>query len=103
MQTKGWLNIHRPYIDTEKFVQLSDEELCKKVQQGGAASRGRLWRRYQDFVRRVVYKRSQQHHLPPHEMADALQESYFAFHEAVRQYNPRIVTNNKAKRKQVSI
>lgn len=82
-------------FDFEKPLKLSDEELCIRAQQGCVASRELLWHESQGFVRQVVCKKSRQLCLPPHEMADALQESYFAFHEAVQQYNPICQSNGK--------
>ncbi len=81
--------------DFKERLQLSDEELCNQARQGCAASGDLLWRRHQDFVRRVVCKKNHQYRLPAHELADALQESYFAFHEAVQQYNPALCRHGK--------
>jgi RNA polymerase sigma factor (sigma-70 family) len=95
MQSAKWLSAHLTHVDFEELVKLSDEELCQKTRLGCVASQDLLWRRHQDFVWRVVCKKNHQHHLPLHELADALQESYFAFHEAVQQYNPTICRNGK--------
>ncbi len=71
-----------------KLVECSDEDLCRNAQRGCLASRDLLWLRYREFVRTVLYKQNQRHHLPPQEIADALQELYFAFHATVRRYDP---------------
>ena len=96
MQATTRLNLPPLRNDSEKLSQLSDEELCQKAQQGCAASRGLLWHRHRDFVKRVVYKKNRQLGLPEREMADALQSIYFAFHEALQQYDPEHHSNGKS-------
>ncbi|MCI0560262.1 MAG: sigma-70 family RNA polymerase sigma factor [Nitrososphaera sp.] len=71
-----------------KLVDCSDEDLCRNAQRGCLASRDLLWRRYRNFIQKVLHKQNQHHHLPSHEIADVVQELYFAFHTAVERYNP---------------
>ena len=66
---------------------ISDEVLCENAQRGCEASAYLLWQRYQDFVRKVIYRENQRHRLPPGELPDALQDAYFAFHAAVQRYD----------------
>ena len=75
-------------LHSQELVKLSDEELCRNAQQGCVASRNLLWRRYHDFVQKVLYRQNQHYRLPAHEIADALQELYFAFHNTVQRYDP---------------
>jgi len=77
-----------PYVNLGELVQLSDEELCRNAQRGCAASRDLLWKRHVIFIRIVVYNQNKHQHLPPHEICDALQELYFAFHVTVQRYDP---------------
>jgi DNA-directed RNA polymerase specialized sigma24 family protein len=71
-----------------EFIKISDEELCRNAQQGCAASRDILWHRFREYIQRIVHKENKRHYLPEQEIADALQELYFAFYEAVQQYHP---------------
>ncbi|MGH7594846.1 MAG: RNA polymerase sigma factor [bacterium] len=77
-----------PGIYAIKLVDCSDEVLCRNAQRGCLASRDLLWHRYYDFVQKILHKQNQRHHLPSHEIADALQELYFAFHTTVQRYQP---------------
>lgn len=72
----------------EELVDCSDEELCRNAQRECVASREVLWHRYSDFIRRIVWTENYHQHLPQHELADALQELYFAFDRAVQRYDP---------------
>ncbi len=74
---------------------LSNEELCQNARRGCALSKNLLWQRCQELIRRVAYKKIFRHGLPAHEMADALQELYFAFHEALLQYDPQRHSTSK--------
>ena len=82
------LNKKPPAAHPNEFVILSDETLCRHAQQGCAISRDLLWRRHCDFIRSILYRENARQQLPVHEIADALQESYFAFHLTMQQYNP---------------
>jgi RNA polymerase sigma factor (sigma-70 family) len=82
------LNKHLQNSRSKGPVELSDEELCRSTQQGCAASRNFLWIRYSDYIQRIVHKENKRQNLPRHEIADALQELYFAFHAAVLRYDP---------------
>lgn len=74
--------------NSQKLVGLSDEELCRHAQKGCTKSHDLLWQRYHDFVKQVIRRESFKRQLPPAETADALQELYFAFREAIRHYAP---------------
>jgi RNA polymerase sigma factor (sigma-70 family) len=80
--------IRRPEAYSIKLVDCSDEDLCRNAQRGCSASRDLLWRRYRDFVQKILHKQNQRHHLPSQEIADAMQELYFAFHATVQRYQP---------------
>jgi len=75
------------FTHSQEFVDYSDEQLCRNAQEGCAASMNLLWKRHVDFIRIVVYKENKHQHLPPHEIPDALQELYFAFHVTVQRYD----------------
>jgi RNA polymerase sigma factor (sigma-70 family) len=77
-----------PNAPPVELVECSDEDLCRNAQRGCLASRDLLWRRYRDFVQKVLHKQNRRHHLPSHEITDALQELYFAFHTTVQRYQP---------------
>jgi RNA polymerase sigma factor (sigma-70 family) len=77
------------------LIALSNEELCQNAQRGCARSKALLWQRCQEFVRGVAYNKNFHHGLPSREMADAVQELYFAFHEALQQYDPQHHSNHK--------
>jgi DNA-directed RNA polymerase specialized sigma subunit len=68
--------------------ELSDEDLCKNAQSGCVASKDLLWHRHIDFIESIVYRENKHQHLPQHEIADALQELYFAFHTTLQRYDP---------------
>lgn len=82
------LSKHLSHVDLGELVKRSDEELCDQAKQGCAVSRNLLWKRYQNFVQRIVYNANHHQHLPQHEMVDALSELYLAFHETVQRYDP---------------
>jgi DNA-directed RNA polymerase specialized sigma subunit len=75
-------------VNWGKLVQLSNEDLCKNAQQGCRASSDLLWHRLIDFIQLIVYRENKRQHLPQNEIADALQELYFAFHTTVQRYDP---------------
>jgi len=91
----AWVNGHFASAELAGTCQFSDQELCQKTRAGCARARNLLWQRHQDFVQRVIGKRNQQKHLPWDEMTDALQEAYFAFHEAVQRFDPSGHSNGK--------
>jgi DNA-directed RNA polymerase specialized sigma24 family protein len=78
-----------PNIHPREPVKLADEELCRNAQQGCAASKDLLWKRYINFIRVIVQQENNHYNLPPNEVDDVLQELYFAFHVAVQRYNPQ--------------
>lgn len=78
-----------PHIHSQEPVKLSDEELCRNAQQGCAASKDLLWKRYINFIRVIVQQENKHYYLPQNEIDDALQELYLAFHSAVQRYNPQ--------------
>lgn len=90
------LNQRLLHAHSKELVGRSDEELCRNAQRGCVASREVLWHRYSDFIWRIVRKENYHQHLPQHEIADALQELYFAFHLAVRRYDPENHSDRKS-------
>jgi DNA-directed RNA polymerase specialized sigma24 family protein len=78
-----------PDVNGGEFVQLSDEELCKNARRGCTASKDLLWQRYGGYIQKIVQLENRRHHLPQHEMFDALQDLYFAFHTSILRYNPQ--------------
>lgn len=85
----SWPNKHVLNIQHQKPVKLSDEELCRNVQQGCTISENLLWKKYFNFIRNIVHQKNRRCHLPSNEIIDALQELYFAFRIAVRRYDPQ--------------
>lgn len=67
--------------------EFSDEDLCQNVQRGCIVSKNLLWRRYADFIKIAMLRENKRQHLPSHELNDAVQNLYFAFHIAVQRYN----------------
>ena len=88
LKNPAYLCVCPQEVATEETLYLSDGELCQKAQKGCTFSKNLLWARYQNFIRRVVYRRNHHYHLPENEMGDVLQEAYFAFHETVQRFDP---------------
>lgn len=90
-----WSNKSFSTDNHKDLVHLSDDELCQRSRKGCVSSRNLLWHRYQDFVLRIICRRTHQYRLPSHEIADARQELYFAFHQAVQRYDPQAYSRGK--------
>jgi len=91
---KSGLKKRSSHDHSEELGELSDKELCRKAQRGCVVSRDLLWYRYGDYIQRIVHKRNKCQHLLQCEIADALQELFFAFHKAVLRYDPENHYNN---------
>ncbi len=76
--------------------ELSDETLCQNVHRGCTSSKHLLWRRYADFINIAMRRENKRQHLPAYELADALQNLYFAFHLAVQRFDPVHRSRGKA-------
>lgn len=94
-EEKSRLNKRPLDAHAKELSELSDEVLCRHAQRGCTASRDLLWQRYHGFIQRVANKKNQRWYLPQGEIADALQELYFAFQETVQRFDPENHSNGK--------